>query len=63
MMTLGLLLIVCVLYLPGGLASLRWDSYKGWWIDAKTWWAERKYEWSGDKGRDKKRRKERRLVL
>ncbi len=26
MMTLGLLLILCVLYLPGGLASLRWRS-------------------------------------
>jgi branched-chain amino acid transport system permease protein len=63
MMTLGLLLIICVLYLPGGLASLRWDSYKLWWADAKAWWVIRKYEWSGDKARDKKRRKERRLVL
>jgi branched-chain amino acid transport system permease protein len=26
MMTLGVLLILCVLYLPGGLASLRWPS-------------------------------------
>ncbi len=63
MMTLGLLLIVCVLYLPGGLASLRWDSYKTWWADGKSWWRVRKYEWSGDKASDKKRRKERRLVL
>jgi branched-chain amino acid transport system permease protein len=63
MMTLGLLLIICVLYLPGGLASLRWDSYKLWWADAKAWWRIRKYEWSGDKARDKKRRQERRLVL
>ena len=63
MMTLGLLLIVSVLYLPGGLASLRWNSYKLWWADTKAWWAIRKYEWSGDKARDKKRRKERRLVL
>ncbi|MFY9513148.1 MAG: branched-chain amino acid ABC transporter permease [Rubrivivax sp.] len=31
MMTLGLLLILCVLYLPGGLASARWPA--GW----KTW--------------------------
>lgn len=30
MMTLGLLLIVCVLYLPGGLASLRADTLRGW---------------------------------
>ena len=30
MMTLGLLLILCVLYLPGGLASLRFDTVRGW---------------------------------
>jgi len=30
MMALGLLLIVCVLYLPGGLASLRWPAIGGW---------------------------------
>lgn len=30
MVTLGLLLIVCVLYLPGGLASLRWQTLMGW---------------------------------
>ncbi len=63
MMALGLLLILCVLYLPGGLASLRWDTYKLWWADAKAWWAERRYEWSGDKARDKKRKRERRFVL
>ncbi len=63
MMALGLLLILCVLYLPGGLASLRWDSWKGWRDETKTWWAVRKYEWSGDKARDKLRRKKRRLVL
>lgn len=28
MMTLGVLLILCVLYLPGGLASLRWGMWK-----------------------------------
>ena len=27
MMVLGLLLILCVLYLPGGLASLRWSLF------------------------------------
>ena len=63
MMALGLLLILCVLYLPGGLASLRWDTYKLWWADAKSWWEARRYEWSGDKARDKKRKRERRLVL
>ena len=30
LMSLGLLLILCVLYLPGGLASLRWASFTGW---------------------------------
>jgi branched-chain amino acid transport system permease protein len=30
MMALGLLLIVCVLYLPGGLASLRWATLRQW---------------------------------
>ena len=31
LMSLGLLLILCVLYLPGGLASLRWSTLTGWW--------------------------------
>jgi branched-chain amino acid transport system permease protein len=31
MMALGVLLILSVLYLPGGLASLRWDPLRGWW--------------------------------
>ncbi|MCR5884909.1 branched-chain amino acid ABC transporter permease [Rhizobacter sp. J219] len=30
MVTLGFLLILCVLYLPGGLASLRWQTISGW---------------------------------
>ena len=30
MMALGLLLILCVLYLPNGLASLRWQAMKSW---------------------------------
>jgi branched-chain amino acid transport system permease protein len=63
MMTLGILLILSVLYLPGGLASLRWDTYKLWWADMKAWYKERKYEWSGQKARDKKRAKENRLVF
>ncbi len=37
MMTLGLLLIVCVLYLPGGLASLRGATLRGW-LDAWGRW-------------------------
>ncbi len=30
MVALGLLLILCVLYLPGGFASLRWSTFTGW---------------------------------
>jgi len=62
MMTLGLLLILSVLYLPGGLASVRTDTARGWWNDSKAWWKARRYEWSGEKARDKRRAKERRLV-
>jgi len=62
MMSLGLLLILSVLYLPGGLASLRWETFKGWWNDTRDWAKERRYEWSGDKARDKRRARERRLV-
>ncbi|UUX97588.1 branched-chain amino acid ABC transporter permease [Aquabacterium sp. J223] len=38
MMTLGLLLILCVLYLPGGLASLRGSTFGGWRDDLRTGW-------------------------
>ncbi|KQT08955.1 branched-chain amino acid ABC transporter permease [Ramlibacter sp. Leaf400] len=62
MMTLGLLLILSVLYLPGGLASLRWNTLRGWWRDARAWGKERRHEWSGDKAREKQRARERRLV-
>jgi branched-chain amino acid transport system permease protein len=37
MMSLGLLLILSVLYLPGGLASLRWATFCGWWRDSRGW--------------------------
>ncbi len=37
MMSLGLMLILSVLYLPGGLASLRWDTFGGWWRDSRGW--------------------------
>jgi branched-chain amino acid transport system permease protein len=37
MMSLGLLLILSVLYLPGGLASLRWSTVGGWWRDSYQW--------------------------
>jgi branched-chain amino acid transport system permease protein len=37
MMSLGLLLILSVLYLPGGLASLRGSTFSGWWQDSRSW--------------------------
>lgn len=37
MMALGLLLILSVLYLPGGLASLRWSTFTGWRNDFRAW--------------------------
>jgi branched-chain amino acid transport system permease protein len=62
MMSLGLLLILSVLYLPLGLASLRADTARGWWRDTRAWWRERRDEWSGKKERDKQREKARRGV-
>ncbi len=38
MIGLGLLLILCVLYLPGGLASLRWGTLVQWRDDTRAWW-------------------------
>ena len=35
MMSLGVLLILSVLYLPGGLASLRWQTLRGWGNDIR----------------------------
>jgi branched-chain amino acid transport system permease protein len=63
MMTLGLLLILCVLYLPGGLASLRWETFRAWWDSTKGWSKLRRYEWSGDKARDKARARRQRHVF
>ena len=40
MMTLGLLLILCVLYLPGGLASLRGSTFTMWRDDLPAGWRE-----------------------
>jgi branched-chain amino acid transport system permease protein len=63
MMALGLLLILSVLYLPGGLASLRWATLTQWRDDIRAEWKRKRYEWSGDKARDKQRERERRVVL
>ena len=38
MMSLGLLLILCVLYLPGGLASLRVQTFRQWGDDLRSGW-------------------------
>ena len=59
MMSLGLLLILSVLYLPGGLASLRAGTFKAWWRDTRAWAKDLRYELSGDKKRDELRRKKR----
>ncbi len=40
MMSLGMLLILCVLYLPGGLASLRWQTFVQWRDDVRGGWRE-----------------------
>jgi branched-chain amino acid transport system permease protein len=40
MMALGLLLILSVLYLPGGLASLRRETFTMWRDDIRGWWRE-----------------------
>ncbi len=60
MMSLGLLLILSVLYLPGGLASVRGDTFKAWWRDLKAWWKETKDDLSGETERRKQREKKQR---
>ena len=52
-----------VLYLPGGLASLRWETFRQWGRDMRDEWKRKRYEWSGDKARDKQRERERRVLL
>lgn len=63
MMALGLLLIMAVLYLPGGLASLRLSTLSGWRNAARERWRRRRDAWSGKRARDERREKERRVVL
>ena len=59
MMALGLLLILSVLYLPGGLASLRAGTFTAWWRDSRAWLAQLRYGLSADQAGDEKRRKKR----
>jgi branched-chain amino acid transport system permease protein len=42
MMALGLLLILSVLYLPGGLASLRIATLQQWSDGLRAWWRQRR---------------------
>ena len=51
LMALGLLLILSVLYLPGGLASLRWSTFTQWRDDTRAWWRELRRDKSKDDGR------------
>ncbi len=62
MVALGVLLILSVLYLPGGLASLRWTTLRDWWRDTRAWTRERRRDWRGDKVREARRARERRLA-
>ena len=52
------LLILSVLYLPGGLASLRAETFRGWRDGAKAWWTETKDDLSGETQRRKQREKD-----
>jgi branched-chain amino acid transport system permease protein len=61
MMSLGLLLILSVLFLPGGLASLRWETFTGWRDDLRGWWRELREDLSGSKSREKAKKRERRM--
>ena len=56
---LGLLLILSVLYLPGGLASLRAETFKAWWRDTRAWAKDLRRELSGEKAREEARQKKR----
>jgi branched-chain amino acid transport system permease protein len=58
MMALGLLLILCVLYLPGGLAALRWGTFRLWWQDTRQWWKNR-HQKRDDEERRARRQRER----
>jgi branched-chain amino acid transport system permease protein len=53
LMALGLLLILSVLYLPGGLASVRWGTLRQWRDDVQAWRRERETR------RERQRKRER----
>jgi branched-chain amino acid transport system permease protein len=56
MMALGLLLILCVLYLPGGLAALRWSTFRLWWQDTRQWWKDRHHKRDEEERRARRQR-------
>ncbi len=60
MMSLGVLLILSVLYLPGGLASLRWQTFRDWGQASRRWWRELREDLSGETNRRKLREKQQR---
>ncbi|MCU0921436.1 MAG: branched-chain amino acid ABC transporter permease [Burkholderiaceae bacterium] len=57
LMTLGLLLILSVLYLPGGLASLRWSTLRQWRDDIRDGWKDLRDPKRRDERRERKARK------
>ncbi len=58
MMSLGVLLILAVLYLPGGLASLRWSTISEWRRAAQQGWRQSRDHWSGESARRQAREKQ-----
>jgi branched-chain amino acid transport system permease protein len=60
MMSLGVLLILSVLYLPGGLASLRWQTLCDWGQASRRWWRELREDLSGETARRQAREKQQR---
>ncbi len=58
MMALGLLLIGSVLYLPGGLASLRWATVQGWWRDSRSGWQDLRDRLNGERRRAEERQRQ-----
>ena len=60
MMSLGVLLILSVLYLPGGLASLRGQTFRDWGEASRQWWRELREDMSGEAARRKAREKQQR---
>src|SRR5690606_38704202 len=58
MMSLGLLLILSVLYLPGGLASVRWSTFGEAGRGLKAWGAALRDRLSGETARREQREKQ-----